>query len=90
MTGVQFEGDEDFAAILSRIMAYQVRDLQQRFSEIYRAGFFIAAFAIFKGLSFPFTWLTVLVGWHLAYVFERVGGIVRVEEPAVRSTLRWN
>lgn len=89
-SGVALSGDEDFPALVSRIAAQKTRDLQQRFHELYRLGFFLTAFAIFKSLSFVFTWIVIVVGLPLAYFLERIGGITRVEEPAVRSTFRWN
>ena len=86
---IPLTGEEDLALVASMLIARQTVGFQNVFSYLYRIGFFVSAFFLFRFLAVLFSWLTVLPLFPALRLLRLTGSVAEFEEPVVRTVLRW-
>ena len=87
--GITIEGDDDIAAILSKLIRRQTERFEKQLAVAYRTGFVISAFFLFQLFALPFAWLTILLLLAVLPLLKgiKVATLTTKQEP--RTILRW-
>ena len=88
--GIPLEGDEDVASVLAMTGQRELQRIQGGLGYSLRIGFLIAVFLLFRFLALPFTWVAIALLVPLLWIVRATKVAVDIEEPAVRSILRWH
>lgn len=87
--GVVLEEGDDSAAIVSKLVAQQTVRLQTSYSDVFRIGFFLTAFGVFRLLALPLMWAAMILLLLFLRALRGFHSIIQAEEPTVRTVMRW-
>lgn len=89
IAGITLEEGDDYAALMSKLASRESRRLGEIHGNVFTLGFFLGAFGAMRVLALPFLWLSFLAGFVVQSLFRRMRLIGEVDEPTVRTVLRW-